>query len=44
MKRLRNKGKPGKLALIAVCKASQAVFAVVKNNRLYQPNYCFARP
>lgn len=43
--RLKAKGKPGKLALIAVCnKLLKQVFAVVKNNTLYQPNYCSARP
>ncbi len=43
--RLKNKGKSGKLALIAVCnKLLKQVFAVVKNNTLYQPNYCSARP
>jgi transposase len=43
--RLRSKGKSGKLALIAVCnKLLKQVFAVVKNNTLYQPNYCSARP
>lgn len=43
--RLRAKGKSGKLALIAVCnKLLKQVFAVVKNNTLYQPNYCSAKP
>jgi transposase len=43
--RLRAKGKTGKQALIAVCnKLLKQVFAVVKNNSLYQPNYCSARP
>ncbi len=43
--RLRNNGKTGKQALIAVCnKLLKQVFAVVKNNTLYQPNYCSARP
>ena len=43
--RLREKGKSGKLALIAVCnKLLKQVFAVVKNGTLYQPNYCSARP
>ena len=43
--RLRAKGKSGKLALIAVCnKLLKQVFAVVKNNTLYQPNYCSANP
>jgi transposase len=43
--RLRSNGKPGKLALIAVCnKLLKQVFAVVKNNTLYQPNYCSAQP
>lgn len=42
--RLKSKGKSGKLtALIAVCnKLLKQVFAVVKNNSLYQPNYCSA--
>ena len=43
--RLRAKGKSGKQALIAVCnKLLKQVFAVVKNNRLSQPNYCSAKP
>lgn len=43
--RLKAKGKAGKLALIAVCnKLLKQVFAVVKNNTLYQPNYCSAKP
>lgn len=43
--RLKAKGKPGKLCLIAVCnKLLKQVFAVVKNNTLYQPNYCSAKP
>ena len=43
--RLKVKGKPGKLALIAVCnKLLKQVFGVVKNNSLYQPNYFSARP
>jgi transposase len=43
--RLRGNGKTGKQALIAVCnKLLKQVFAVVKNNSLYQPNYCSARP
>ncbi|HLK27925.1 MAG TPA: IS110 family transposase [Puia sp.] len=43
--RLKSNGKPGKLALIAVCnKLLKQVFAVVKNNTLYQPNYCSAKP
>jgi transposase len=43
--RLKSKGKPGKLALIAVCnKLLKQVFAVVKNNSLYQPNYCSPKP
>jgi transposase len=43
--RLRVKGKTGKQALIAVCnKLLKQVFAVVKNNSLYQPNYCSAKP
>jgi transposase len=43
--RLKAKGKPGKLCLIAVCnKLLKQVFAVVKNNTMYQPNYCSARP
>ncbi len=43
--RLRDNGKSGKLALIAVCnKLLKQVFAAVKNNTLYQPNYRSARP
>ncbi len=43
--RLRAKGKTGKQGLIAVCnKLLKQVFAVVKNNRLYQPNYCSTKP
>ena len=43
--RLRVNGKTGKQALIAVCnKLLKKVFAVVKNNTLYQPNYCSAKP
>ena len=43
--RLRAKGKTGKQGLIAVCnKLLKQVFAVVKNNSLYQPNYCSAKP
>jgi transposase len=43
--RLKSKGKTGKQALIAVCnKLLKQVFAVVKNNTLYQPNYCSAKP
>lgn len=43
--RLRANGKTGKQALIAVCnKLLKQVFAVVKNNSLYQPNYCSAKP
>lgn len=39
--RLRTNGKTGKQALIAVCnKLLKQVFAVAKNNSLYQPNYC----
>ena len=42
--RLRANGKTGKQALIAVCnKLLKQVFAVVKNNTLYQPNYCSAK-
>jgi len=42
--RLRANGKTGKQALIAVCnKLLKQVFAVVKNNSLYQPNYCSAK-
>jgi transposase len=42
--RLKAKGKTGKQALIAVCnKLLKQVFAVVKNNTLYQPNYCSAK-
>ncbi len=43
--RLRANGKTGKQGLIAVCnKLLKQVFAVVKNNRLYQPKYCSAKP
>jgi len=43
--RLRANGKTGKQALIAVCnKLLKQVFAVVKNNSLYQHNYCSAKP
>ena len=43
--RLRANGKTGKLALVAVMnKLLKQVFAVVKNNTLYQPNYCSAKP
>jgi len=43
--RLRGNGKTGKQALIAVCnKLLKQVFAVVKNNSLYQPNYCSVKP
>lgn len=43
--RLRANGKTEKQALIAVCnKLLKQVFAVVKNNSLYQPNYCSAKP
>ena len=42
--RLKANGKNGKQALIAVCnKLLKQVFAVVKNNTLYQPNYCSAK-
>jgi transposase len=43
--RLKANGKTGKQALIAVCnKLLKQVFAVVKNNSLYQPNYCSPKP
>ena len=43
--RLKANGKTGKQGLIAVCnKLLKQVFAVVKNNSLYQPNYCSAKP
>jgi transposase len=43
--RLRANGKTGKQALMAVCnKLLKQVYAVVKNNSLYQPNYCSAKP
>ena len=43
--RLRANGKTGKQGLIAVCnKLLKQVFAVVKNNTLYQPNYCSKKP
>ncbi len=42
--RLRAKAKTGKQGLIAVCnKLLKQVFAVIKNNTIYQPNYCSAR-
>ncbi len=38
--RLRAKGKTGKQALVAIMnKLLKQVFAVVKNNSLYQPNH-----
>ena len=41
--RLRANGKTGKQALIAVYnKILKHVFAVEKNNSMYQPNYCSA--
>lgn len=43
--RLRAKEKTGKQALIAVCnKLLKQVFAVMKNNTLYQPAYCSVKP
>jgi transposase len=43
--RLKANGKTGKQALIAVCnKLLKQVFAVVKNNSIYQPNYCSPKP
>jgi len=43
--RLRANEKTGKQALVAVMnKLLKQVFAVVKNNCLYQPNYCSAKP
>jgi transposase len=43
--RLRANGKTGKQSLIAVCnKLLKQVYAVVKNNSLYQPNYCSTKP
>jgi len=43
--RLKANGKTGKQALIAVMnKLLKQVFAVVKNNSLYQPNYCSTKP
>jgi transposase len=43
--RLRANGKTGKQALVAVMnKLLKQVFAVVKNNTLYQPNYCSVKP
>lgn len=43
--RLRANGKTGKQALVAVMnKLLKQVFAVVKNNSLYQPNYCSLKP
>jgi transposase len=46
---LRANGKTGKQALIAVCnKLWKQVFVPIvvgiKNNSLYQPNYCSAKP
>jgi transposase len=42
--RLKAKGKTGKQALVAVMnKLLKQVFAVVKNNSLYQPNYCSSK-
>lgn len=43
--RLKAKGKTGKQGLIAVCnKLLKQAFAVIKNNTLYQPNYCSVKP
>jgi transposase len=43
--RLKANGKTGKQALIAVMnKLLKQVFAVVRNNTIYQPNYCSAKP
>lgn len=43
--RLRAKGKTGKQGLIAVCnKLLKQVFAVMKPETLYQPNYASVRP
>ena len=43
--RLKANGKTGKQALIAVMnKLLKQVFAVIKNNSLYQPNYCSPKP
>ena len=43
--RLRANGKTGKQGLIAVCnKLLKQAFAVVKNNSIYQSNYCSAKP
>ena len=43
--RLRANGKTGKQALVAVMnKLLKQVFAVVKNNSMYQPNYCSVKP
>jgi len=42
--RLRANGKTEKQTLVAVMnKLLKQVFAVVKNNSLYQPNYCSAK-
>jgi hypothetical protein len=39
--RLKANGKTGKQALNAVMnKLLKQIFAIVKNNSLYQPNYC----
>lgn len=43
--RLKANGKTGKQALVAVMnKLLKQVFAVVRNNSLYQQNYCSAKP
>ena len=43
--RLKAKGKTGKQGLMAVSnKLLKQAFAVVKNNTLYQPNYCSTKP
>ena len=43
--RLRANGKTGKHALTAVCnKLLKQVFAVVRNNSLYQPHFCSSEP
>jgi hypothetical protein len=49
MLKLRTNGKTGKQALVAVMnKLSKQVFVPIaigiKNNSLYQPNYCSAKP
>jgi hypothetical protein len=45
LRTIKANGKTGKQVLIALCnKLMKQIFAVVKNNTLYQPNYCSAKP